>query len=129
MISTYIIDWNLRFFDLYVCIKYNRKYSTVTAPNVFGEKSKKKKKLKLGKKEKEKEYSVVNISVHCRKVVKKLNDRSSDGKATDITAVSLLEVRVALPTTLIFEDEAVTRKYNLSELAQLPKTRLGEGTP
>ncbi|XP_002519152.3 probable inactive receptor kinase At1g48480 [Ricinus communis] len=67
------------------------------------------------------------IKLICTKVVK-TRSKSSDGKVTNVTPVSLLEVKVTLPTKLIFEDQAITKKYDPSELAQLPKTMLGEGT-
>lgn len=52
----------------------------------------------------------------------------SNGKQTNETPVSLLEVKVSLPTRVIFGDEAIVEKYDPSELAQIPKLRLGEGT-
>lgn len=70
-------------------------------------------------------YSAIRII--CKKAVT-LGARSSDGKVTNITPVSLLEVKVTLPTKLIFGDEAITKIYDPSEIAQIPKIRLGEGT-
>lgn len=58
----------------------------------------------------------------------KLVTKSSDGKVTNETPVSLVEVKVTLPTRVIFGDEAIARKCDPSMLAQLPKLRLGEGT-
>ncbi|WCJ33794.1 Leucine-rich repeat protein kinase family protein [Euphorbia peplus] len=58
----------------------------------------------------------------------KSRSRSSEGKVSDITPVSLLEVKVTLPIKLIFEDEVIVRKYDPTELAQSPKIMLGEGT-
>ncbi|XP_039068589.1 probable inactive receptor kinase RLK902 [Hibiscus syriacus] len=63
--------------------------------------------------------------------VRKNNPKSSDGKATTpttITPSSLLEVKVMLPMKVIFGDATVAKKYDPTELAQIPKTRLGEGT-
>ncbi|KAL1822237.1 hypothetical protein ACET3Z_009015 [Daucus carota] len=49
-------------------------------------------------------------------------------KQTDESPVSLLQVTVSRPIRVIFGDEAVLEKYDPSELAQIPKPRLGEGT-
>ncbi|XVF67649.1 hypothetical protein PTKIN_Ptkin10aG0138300 [Pterospermum kingtungense] len=64
-------------------------------------------------------------------IVGKKKTKSSDGKVTTTTTttpVSLLEVKVTLPMKVIFGDITVARKYDPPELAQIPKTRLGEGT-
>ncbi|KAA8545895.1 hypothetical protein F0562_020654 [Nyssa sinensis] len=53
--------------------------------------------------------------------------KSAESKATNTTPVSLIEVKVSRPTRVIFGDEATGQKYDPSELAQLPKIRLGEG--
>lgn len=57
-----------------------------------------------------------------------IRDKSSHGRVTNVTPVSLLEVKVALPTKVIFGDQTVAKKLAPSELAQLAKVRLGEGT-
>ncbi|KAK6946170.1 Serine-threonine/tyrosine-protein kinase, catalytic domain [Dillenia turbinata] len=54
--------------------------------------------------------------------------RSSDGKVTDVTPISLPEVKVTFPARLIYGEEVIAEKYNPSDLAQLPKVRLGEGS-
>ncbi|XVE66896.1 hypothetical protein DITRI_Ditri08aG0116700 [Diplodiscus trichospermus] len=64
----------------------------------------------------------------CTRLREKKIIKSSDGKLTTTTPVSLLEVKVTLPTKVIFGDITVAKKYDLLELAQIPKTRLGEGT-
>ncbi|XP_031249503.1 probable inactive receptor kinase At2g26730 [Pistacia vera] len=66
----------------------------------------------------------------CIKVGKKLiiRDKSSHGRVTNVTPVSLLEVKVALPTKVIFGNKTVAKKFDTPELAQLAKVRLGEGT-
>ncbi|GFY95060.1 EF-TU receptor [Actinidia rufa] len=58
-----------------------------------------------------------------RRVLKK-TVKSSNGKVTNVTPVSLLEVKVTLPTKVIFRDESIQQKYDPSELAQLSKTRI-----
>ncbi|KAK6253593.1 hypothetical protein QUC31_015313 [Theobroma cacao] len=58
----------------------------------------------------------------------KKKPKSSDGKVTTTTPVSLLEVKVTLPMEVIFGDITVAKKYDPPELAQIPKNRLGEGT-
>ncbi|GMJ12775.1 receptor-like kinase 902 [Hibiscus trionum] len=64
--------------------------------------------------------------------VRKNHPKSSDGKETTLmttmTPSSLLEVKVTFPIKVIFGDITVAKKYDPSELAQIPKTRLGEGT-
>ncbi|XP_022763329.1 probable inactive receptor kinase At2g26730 [Durio zibethinus] len=67
------------------------------------------------------------VVVMCTRVRKK-KPKSSDGKVTTTTPVSLLEVKVTLPMRVIFGDITVAKKYDPPELAQIPKTRLGEGT-
>lgn len=57
-----------------------------------------------------------------------IRDKSSHGRVTNVTPVSLLEVKVALPTKVIFGDKTVAKKFDPPELAQLTKVRLGEGT-
>ncbi|CAK9150815.1 unnamed protein product [Ilex paraguariensis] len=54
--------------------------------------------------------------------------KSSEGKVTNTTPMSLLEVKLSLPTKIIFGDAAIAQKYDAAELAQLSKIRLGEGT-
>ncbi|KAH1098990.1 hypothetical protein J1N35_015911 [Gossypium stocksii] len=56
--------------------------------------------------------------------------KSSEGKVTTITTtpISLLEVKVTLPVKVIFGDIKVAEKFDPPEIAQIPKTRLGEGT-
>ena len=55
--------------------------------------------------------------------------RLSDGKVTNITPVSLLEVKVERYVKVIFGDELdAAEKYNPAEMAVVPKVRLGEGT-
>ncbi|KAK2991458.1 hypothetical protein RJ640_016493 [Escallonia rubra] len=58
----------------------------------------------------------------------KMKARSSTDKAINETPVSLLEIKVTLPTRVICGDEASSKKYDPSDIAQLPKVRLGEGT-
>lgn len=63
-----------------------------------------------------------------RRIKDRKKDKSSTGKVTNVTPVSLLEVKVTLPTIEIFGDKFVAEKYDPPALAQLPKVRLGEGT-
>ncbi|KAF2305840.1 hypothetical protein GH714_008318 [Hevea brasiliensis] len=59
----------------------------------------------------------------------KWRTKFSDGKVTNITPGSVPEVKVTLPAKLIFEQDGFAKKYcDGSELAQLPKVMLGEGT-
>ncbi|KAE8669998.1 pollen-specific leucine-rich repeat extensin-like protein 3-like [Hibiscus syriacus] len=64
--------------------------------------------------------------------IRKRNPKSSDGKATTtITTATpslLLEVKVMLPIKVIFGDVTVAKRFDPTELAHIPKTRLGEGT-
>ncbi|XVF01187.1 hypothetical protein REPUB_Repub04eG0066900 [Reevesia pubescens] len=68
------------------------------------------------------------VAFLCTRIRKK-KAKSSDGKVTTTTTpVSLLEVKVTFPMKVIFGDITVAKKYDPPELAQIPKTRLGEGT-
>lgn len=52
-----------------------------------------------------------------------------EGKViTNITPVSLLEVKVERYVKVIFGDEAAAEKYSPTEMSIVPKVRLGEGT-
>ncbi|KAL5790780.1 hypothetical protein ACOSQ2_005668 [Xanthoceras sorbifolium] len=53
---------------------------------------------------------------------------NGSSKVTNFTPMSLVEVMVTLPTEVIFGDVIVANKYDPPGLAQVPKTRLGEGT-
>lgn len=54
---------------------------------------------------------------------------SEDGKVThNITPMSILEVKVERYIKVIFGDEAAARKYDPTEISQIPIVRLGEGT-
>ncbi|KAK0583347.1 hypothetical protein LWI29_035993 [Acer saccharum] len=58
----------------------------------------------------------------------KSSNNKGSSKVTDITPMSLVEVKVTLPLEVIFGDKILAKKYDPPELSQLPKTRLGEGT-
>ncbi|KVH93270.1 Protein kinase, catalytic domain-containing protein [Cynara cardunculus var. scolymus] len=53
--------------------------------------------------------------------------KSTNTKVTNPTPISL-EVKVRLPTRVIFGDDQTLRRFDPSELVQLPKNRLGEGS-
>ncbi|KAL6347910.1 hypothetical protein AAG906_037639 [Vitis piasezkii] len=53
---------------------------------------------------------------------------SEDGKVTNVTPVSLLEVKVERYIKVIFGDETAAKKYDPVEMSQIPRVRLGEGT-
>ncbi|KAL4279083.1 hypothetical protein GQ457_03G003000 [Hibiscus cannabinus] len=75
---------------------------------------------------------VVLICNAVRKNHPKLGHGKEPTQVTTITMTttpsSLLEVKVTFPIKVIFGDVTVAKKYDPSELAQIPKTRLGEGT-
>ncbi|KAI3774754.1 hypothetical protein L1987_49316 [Smallanthus sonchifolius] len=53
--------------------------------------------------------------------------KSTNTRITNQTPISL-EVKITLPTRIIFGDTETVKRFDSSELVQLPKNRLGEGS-